>query len=79
VVLLQVQYVPDGHGGFLEIFDDSKQGGLFAVNAMGAQALQDCLDGKAVPIDESNMMFADGVNVEEIAKCVYSATYALVR
>lgn len=68
-MLLQVQYVPDGHGGFFEIFDDTTQGGLFAVNAIKAHDLKSCLEGQGVNYDDVKMLFADGVNAEEAAQC----------
>jgi hypothetical protein len=64
-----VQYVSDGHGGFLEILDDCTQGGAFTVSQLSAQKLQDLLDGSAVPLEGSKMMFSDGVQDEAVAKC----------
>lgn len=64
--------MPDGHGGFFEIIDDATQGGMFAVSAVAAKTLQDCLEGNAMTFDESNMMFADGLQVQDVAKCVHS-------
>ena len=49
VGLLQVQYVPDGRGGFFEIIDSESQGGMFAVSAVAAEHLQQCLEGTAAP------------------------------
>lgn len=69
--------MPDGCGGFYEIFDDGGQGGMFAVNSVAAQTLQDCLDGNAAPFDESNMMFADGIQLQEVVQCVTQSPTAL--
>ena len=68
VGLLQVQYVPDGRGGFFEIIDSESQGGMFAVSAVAAEHLQQCLEGTAAPFDESNTMFADGIQAQDVAK-----------
>ena len=65
---VQVQYIPDGRGGFFEIIDSTTQGGMFAVSAVAAEHLQKCIEGNAVPLDESNTMFVDGIQVQDVAK-----------
>lgn len=74
--MLQVQYVPNGRGGFFQIMDDETQGGMFAVCAIAAKTLQDCLDGNATHV-ESSMMFSDGIDVEEVSMCVPSSPLQL--
>jgi hypothetical protein len=62
---LQVHFVPDGAGAFLEILDDSTQGGVFAISTVEAASLQHSLTGLSPPVATRQTLFVDGLTVDD--------------